>query len=68
MDGNDEHPGAAEIDLAMERGEVQCRAGSLEGYFGSEPTRSARSSSTARAIPASEASRDRRRDLKPPVR
>lgn len=33
------YPGAAEIDLAMERGEVQCRAGSLEGYFGSEPTR-----------------------------
>jgi tripartite-type tricarboxylate transporter receptor subunit TctC len=34
------YPGAAEIDLAMEKGEVQCRAGSLEGYFGSEPTRS----------------------------
>ena len=23
----------------MQKGEVQCRAGSLEGYFGSEPTR-----------------------------
>jgi tripartite-type tricarboxylate transporter receptor subunit TctC len=34
------YPGAAEIDLAMQKGEVQCRAGSLEGYFGSEPTRS----------------------------
>ncbi|HET8564643.1 MAG TPA: hypothetical protein VFM35_12285, partial [Candidatus Binatia bacterium] len=34
------YPGAAEIDLAIEKGEVQCRAGSLEGYFGSEPTRS----------------------------
>ena len=33
------YPGAAEIDLAMQKGEVQCRAGSLEGYFGSEPTR-----------------------------
>jgi tripartite-type tricarboxylate transporter receptor subunit TctC len=33
------YPGAAEIDLAMEKGEVFCRAGSLEGYFGSEPTR-----------------------------
>ena len=31
------YPGAAEIDLAMQKGEVQCRAGSLEGYFGSEP-------------------------------
>ena len=34
------YPGAAEIDLAMQKGEVQCRAGSLEGYFGREPTRS----------------------------
>lgn len=34
------YPGAAEIDLAMQKGEVHCRAGSLEGYFGSEPTRS----------------------------
>jgi tripartite-type tricarboxylate transporter receptor subunit TctC len=34
------YPGAAEIDLAMQKNEVQCRAGSLEGYFGSEPTRS----------------------------
>jgi tripartite-type tricarboxylate transporter receptor subunit TctC len=34
------YPGAAEIDLAIQKGEVQCRAGSLEGYFGSEPTRS----------------------------
>jgi tripartite-type tricarboxylate transporter receptor subunit TctC len=33
------YPGAAEIDLAIQKGEVQCRAGSLEGYFGSEPTR-----------------------------
>ena len=33
------YPGAAEIDLAMEKNEVHCRAGSLEGYFGSEPTR-----------------------------
>lgn len=34
------YPGAAEIDLAMQKNEVHCRAGSLEGYFGSEPTRS----------------------------
>ena len=33
------YPGAAEIDLAMQKNEVHCRAGSLEGYFGSEPTR-----------------------------
>jgi len=34
------YQGAAEIDLAIQKGEVQCRAGSLEGYFGSEPTKS----------------------------
>jgi tripartite-type tricarboxylate transporter receptor subunit TctC len=34
------YPGAAEIDLAIQKGEVQCRAGSLEGYFGSEPSKS----------------------------
>jgi len=34
------YPGAAEIDLAIQKNEVQCRAGSLEGYFGSEPSRS----------------------------
>jgi tripartite-type tricarboxylate transporter receptor subunit TctC len=33
------YPGAAEIDLAIQKGEVQCRAGSLQGYFGSEPSR-----------------------------
>jgi tripartite-type tricarboxylate transporter receptor subunit TctC len=33
------YPGAAEIDLAIQKGEVQCRAGTLEGYFGNEPTR-----------------------------
>jgi tripartite-type tricarboxylate transporter receptor subunit TctC len=34
------YPGAAEIDLAIQKNEVQCRAGSLEGYFGGEPSRS----------------------------
>lgn len=33
------YPGAADIDLALEKGEVHCRAGSVQGYFGSEPTR-----------------------------
>jgi tripartite-type tricarboxylate transporter receptor subunit TctC len=34
------YPGAAEIDLAIQKNEVQCRAGSLEGYFGGEPSKS----------------------------
>jgi len=31
------YPGGAEQDLAMERGEVQCRAITIEGFFGREP-------------------------------
>ena len=44
------YPGAAEIDLAMQKGEVQCRAGSLEGYFGSEPTRSVAAESARSSV------------------
>jgi tripartite-type tricarboxylate transporter receptor subunit TctC len=31
------YPGGAEQDLALERGEVQCRAISVDGFFGREP-------------------------------
>jgi len=31
------YPGGAEQDLAMERGEVQCRAITIDGFFGREP-------------------------------
>ena len=31
------YPGGAEQDLAMERNEVQCRAITIEGFFGREP-------------------------------
>jgi len=31
------YPGGAEQDLAMERGEVHCRAITIEGFFGREP-------------------------------
>jgi len=33
------YPGGAEQDLAMERGEVQCRATTIDGFFGREPIR-----------------------------
>ena len=33
------YPGASEIDLAMEKGEVQCRAGTTSAFFGREPGR-----------------------------
>jgi tripartite-type tricarboxylate transporter receptor subunit TctC len=31
------YPGGSEQDLALERGEVQCRAITIEGFFGREP-------------------------------
>jgi tripartite-type tricarboxylate transporter receptor subunit TctC len=33
------YPGASEIDLAIEKGEVQCRAGTTSAFFGREPGR-----------------------------
>ncbi len=54
------YPGAAEIDLAMQKGEVQCRAGSLEGYFGSEPTRTWAKSGFTRVLVHGSPKRDPR--------
>ena len=54
------YPGAAEIDLAMEKNEVHCRAGSLEGYFGSEPTRGWAKSGFTRVLVHGSPERDSR--------
>ena len=54
------YPGAAEIDLAIQKNEVQCRAGSLEGYFGSEPSRSWAKSGFSRVLINGGAKRDGR--------
>ncbi len=54
------YPGAAEIDLAIQKNEVQCRAGSLEGYFGSEPSKSWAKSGFARVLITGGAKRDGR--------
>ena len=54
------YPGAAEIDLAIQKNEVQCRAGSLEGYFGSEPTRSWSKSGFTRVLVHGSPKRDSR--------
>ena len=54
------YPGAAEIDLAMQKNEVQCRAGSLEGYFGSEPSKSWAKNGFARVLINGGAKRDGR--------
>ena len=44
------YPGGPEIDLATERGEVQCRAFTLTGWFGGELYNNWRKSGFARAI------------------
>ncbi len=54
------YPGAAEIDLAMQKNEVHCRAGSLEGYFGSEPTRGWAKSGFSRVLVHGSPKRDPR--------
>lgn len=54
------YPGAAEIDLAIQKNEVQCRAGSLEGYFGSEPSKSWAKSGFTRVLVHGGAKRDPR--------
>ncbi|HWO41945.1 MAG TPA: tripartite tricarboxylate transporter substrate-binding protein [Candidatus Eisenbacteria bacterium] len=33
------YPGASDVDLAIEKGEVQCRAGTTSAFFGREPGR-----------------------------
>ncbi len=54
------YPGAAEIDLAIQKNEVVCRAGSLEGFFGSEPSKSWAKSGFARILVNGGAKRDPR--------
>jgi tripartite-type tricarboxylate transporter receptor subunit TctC len=54
------YPGAAEIDLAIQKNEVQCRAGSLEGFFGSEPSKSWAKNGFARVLITGGAKRDGR--------
>lgn len=54
------YPGAAEIDLAIQKNEVQCRAGSLEGYFGSEPSKSWAKTGFTRVLVHGGAKRDSR--------
>ena len=50
------YKGAADANLAIERGEVQCWCGSVQAYFGSEPGRTWKvpwvSCSTRRATPS----------------
>lgn len=54
------YQGAADIDLAVEKGEMQCRAGTLSSFFGREPGRTWMKNGFARIIVQGGKKRDTR--------
>ncbi|MGE5854202.1 MAG: Bug family tripartite tricarboxylate transporter substrate binding protein [Deltaproteobacteria bacterium] len=52
------YPGGAEQDLAMERNEVQCRAITIDGFFGREPFRTWLKNGFVRVVLQSEKTRN----------
>jgi tripartite-type tricarboxylate transporter receptor subunit TctC len=54
------YPGAADVNLAIEKGEVHCFSGTVQAYFGSEPLRSWSKSGFARVLVQGGAKRDPR--------
>jgi tripartite-type tricarboxylate transporter receptor subunit TctC len=54
------YPGASDIDLAMEKGEVQCRGGTTSAFFGREPGRTWAKTGFVRVLVIGGAKRDPR--------
>ncbi|HWP59103.1 MAG TPA: tripartite tricarboxylate transporter substrate-binding protein [Candidatus Acidoferrales bacterium] len=54
------YPGAADVDLAIEKGEVQCRAGTTSAFFGREPGRTWAKTGFVRILVIGGAKRDPR--------
>jgi tripartite-type tricarboxylate transporter receptor subunit TctC len=54
------YPGGPEIDVAIERGEIQCRSFTIEAFFAREPYRTWRKTGFVRNIIQTGATRDRR--------
>jgi len=54
------YPGGGEVDLAIEKGEIQCNSTSLSVYFGREPFDSWRKKNFVRVLIQTGPSRDRR--------
>ncbi len=54
------YPGAADTDLAMEKGEVHCRAGTTSAFFGREPGRTWAKTGFVRILVVGAAKRDPR--------
>jgi len=54
------YPGAADVNLAIEKGEVHCFSGTVQAYFGSEPLRTWSKTGFARVLVQGGAKRDGR--------
>ncbi|HEX5020492.1 MAG TPA: tripartite tricarboxylate transporter substrate-binding protein [Candidatus Binatia bacterium] len=54
------YPGANDIDLAIEKGEVQCRAGTTSAFFGREPGRTWAKTGFVRLLVIGGSKRDQR--------
>ncbi|MGZ8521553.1 MAG: Bug family tripartite tricarboxylate transporter substrate binding protein [Candidatus Binatia bacterium] len=54
------YPGAADVNLAIEKGEVHCFSGTLQAYFGSEPLRTWAKTGFARVLVQGGTKRDPR--------
>jgi tripartite-type tricarboxylate transporter receptor subunit TctC len=54
------YPGASDIDLAIEKGEVQCRAGTTSAFFGREPGRTWAKTGFVRILVIGGSKRDQR--------
>ena len=54
------YPGAADVNLAIEKGEVQCFSGTVQAYFGSEPLRTWAKSGFVRVLVQGGVKRDPR--------
>ena len=54
------YPGAADVNLAIEKGEVQCFSGTVQAFFGSEPLRTWSKTGFARVLVQGGAKRDAR--------
>jgi tripartite-type tricarboxylate transporter receptor subunit TctC len=54
------YPGASDVDLAIEKGEVQCRAGTTSAFFGREPGRTWAKTGFVRILVIGGSKRDQR--------
>ena len=61
------YPGASDIDLAIEKGEVQCRAGTTSAFFGRDPGRTWAKSGFVRILVIGGSKRDPRAPNAPTI-